>query len=971
MTTGTFVFAIFVCVVLAVGLTVILMLILGPKRGAGSHGAAPKSSRDEREEQREVEDHRRLPYRYMDGGGKFFIHGKGVWTGVRIASLTDELLTSEDLSREVMKRNSSLLALSRNAPRAITCHLRLAHKPVSAAEWAEALIAQAPNPTQFFIDHTRRIAERLGEQGETKIERVLLVRLGDVGRAPKNGAAGAITESVTGVNTHDVSEQEIAAWGQAAEDVHATLGGFGDEPLDRDTLVWLIRKPLHGHLPVPTAPDLGTRAWGRGEFELIADLNGRNGKQFLVLEQEDADGVRAESFTCVMVLKKQPGTIEFRRNTAWIRHALAFRGTVDVSWRFRLLPHKMMKERLTDIHKDINDEFNDMEKAGITPDAMFVKQFEQAVDARDEMALNGDQGGMEGSAQFVLSAPTRAELEKKRKAFEQYMATIEVEVIRPTRMQYRLVEGLMPGDGARLAVAPYTHLTDPDIFGIGLPTSGTEIGDNPKVARDGRTLMGWVGQYLGTTGETGQAVYNDFHVGPARSKPGGIAIVGGSGGGKSSLGLLRFLFDSEAGRTCTAMDPKVDFAQMIYYLAFGHQVTMDGFTDEADRGLLGTPGSRFQPVNRPFWDDTDVIDLQRAHEGAVDPWVVARTVAEGDLLAETALMLFLSPSDWQYMSRHIISALGRVSAQWKSRIADYTMMHGVSAAEAEEFVDRPSLWKVIQQVEAEVEMRRNDGVKDSEMLSLIDTADALNRLKGMPYARLAFSERPVSFGALRKRRTVITMRGFRAPESDNQSQWRPDERMAAGILHLVVEMQSGQLSEGDHPKALYIDESYVVTATSSGRQMVARAIKQGRSYNYVTVLITQQSEDLAQIESAERKSGGGNQFQEFFVFRQKNDDEARQAVPLLGLDPSVYENLLAVQEPALATGWCVMRDVDDRVATIGVDLMYEELWNATETNPTQRAKRQSNHLPLSVNDWTWVGEDPAYGHYVSAPEVAA
>lgn len=133
-----------------------------------------------------------------------------------------------------------------------------------------------------------------------------------------------------------------------------------------------------------------------------------------------------------------------------------------------------------------------------------------------------------------------------------------------------------------------------------------------------------------------------------------------------------------------------------------------------------------------------------------------------------------------------------------------------------------------------------------------------------------------------------------------------------------------------------------------------RALKQGRSYLAVIVLITQQAIDLVQIEDSEARSGGANQIHTVFAFKQKSAQEASLVAPLLGRPESDTKVSNALQE--LRTGVCLQRDVDKRVGTVAVDLVFQEILAATDTNGTTRPGRQATDPPLSVWDWTFMQE---------------
>ena len=122
--------------------------------------------------------------------------------------------------------------------------------------------------------------------------------------------------------------------------------------------------------------------------------------------------------------------------------------------------------------------------------------------------------------------------------------------------------------------------------------SHNQVGDRIQIER-GRAL-GWIGIPIGYVKSNGTVVHFDSHTQIGRGHGAGIAVLGQSGGGKSSFVMLMFFWLSESGVRCSVLDPKIDFAGFAYYIAFGPQVLDPGFMADADAGILGTPASRFQ-----------------------------------------------------------------------------------------------------------------------------------------------------------------------------------------------------------------------------------------------------------------------------------------------------------------------------------------------------------------------------------------
>ncbi|MDJ0464305.1 ATP-binding protein [Streptomyces sp. H27-C3] len=931
----------------------------------------------------------RLPYRYADD--MIFVHGDSVWTGLVLPTAIDEYLNPAELQAMAENPARGLLNIARG-DRNVECHYRKVYQPITALTWAEDLNAVAWDPTENYKAYNFRKAEYQERIGAMRERNILLVKLGTLKRGGNGvvaeedephedasilrgvrGVADKAASSATGVTEEYLNPTVLAEWTQVAAEVHESLEGMRGSPLSREELVWMIRKPLHGDLPVAPEPVLGSRSWGPDQFDLVVDFSGENRKTHIVLHQYDEEsGERQTSYTTTLVAASWPAETRFRQSTAWARYAAQHVDfPVEIDMRFTLIPHLKFKDRADKIRGNLLDEMNDMANSGRSPDTKLASQVTRSQHLCDDIDEH-KMPGMEAQIRFTISAPDLKELERRRRVLEmQFKQDLKVTLLRPTRQQWRLLQSQLPGDAPKLPIAPYLRLQEVEQLGAGLPTAGPEIGDNPE-QRSGKRL-GWVGNLVGWAGK--MPVHYSLHVGPARNDGGGMAIVGASGGGKSSLALQKFYEESESGVRCLVIDPKTDFAQLCYYLAFGAQVNDPGFSGDAEAGLVGTTQSRFQPVNREFWDETEVVDLLKGRAGVLDPWVVARDVASGRLLAESMLRGFLGDEDYQRVRLPVIEGMATVVGWYNSSIRQ-AVEQGYSARDAELHVPRPTLWAVVDEVvrayDSAVASGDREAIKELKLAQML-----LTELRTLPYARLAFAEKPMTLSSMRKRRTVITLRGYQSPAASDPRNWNPGERLAATALMAVVELGSQMLDVGYEknpvtgevglrPKALFVDEAYVVTATESGRDLIRRALKQGRSYLAVIVLITQQAIDLVQIEDSEARSGGANQIHTVFAFKQKSGQEAALVAPLLGRSEDDAKVINALQE--LRTGVCLQRDVDKRVGTVAVDLVFQEILAATDTNGTTRPARQGVNPPSSVWEWTFMQEAAASD---AAAEVAA
>lgn len=952
---------------LAIGLTCMATLIISSSRSgevgatsAGDEHSIPLTREEKKALRAENREDRRLPYQHMEPDGLFFVHGKSVWTGISLPSVTDEHINERVLARVGVAQNLVIESITKLRGAATDFHLRVVGRETSPREWAARVIEKAPNPTPWFQGAIRRLADRLRGQRERKVQRVLIVRLGELDRSVAR--SDVATAVVTGVVESQLPDSDREHWRETARDIQtaAATALEGAVPADRDTMTWLIRKPMYGGLAVPKAPDFGLRPWGRGAFALLASMEGDNFRDCLRVKHSTAHGQERHSYTAAVVVANQPKSVELRKSRAMVRHALRFEGGADLSWRFRVLEPRQTLEKLSDNLLNLQDEAKNMARARVSPDKKMLNEIAQAKKARDD-ASEGEKYSITGSAQFILSAPTKKALNEKITAFTLHMASINIEVTRPRRLQYRLIEAAMPGDAPRLAVAPWSRFSDTDMFAMAMPSAGTELGDRVTYDRDGYTELGWVGRQIGYTLRDGATVCHDMHSPIARNKAAGTAIIGGAGGGKTFLGLSFFLFDTEAGRDGLAIDPKEDYASMVLYLSFGPQVNESGFAEEAEAGTLGTPGSKFQPVWPEFWNDTDIIDLARATTGLLDPFVIARTVADGVRLTKAFFDMALVSTQKEICWRHIESAIESVANEHGALVSAQMERFEISRHDAEKRVPRPCMRQVMDALEAEwhaaVAARASEGKQDD----LAYAVKVITGLSRQPFSRLAFGE-PGDAGmnqGIRKRRTVVTMRGFPTPPTKDVSAWGTEMRAAAAALNLVLEIGNEMLANDNRAKGLHGDEVHIPLMIPEGRALYRKANRIGRATNSTVTMTSQQADDLKRMEEEGGEGESGNQLQAVYVFRQKTDAEARSAAVLLGLDPSDPAVLASLQEPALQTGTCVMRDADGRTGTVVIEQFWRELRCATETNPDRRREAQSRPFNPDITQWTWADEpDP-------------
>lgn len=972
-------------IVLIVLLVIAFLVALGVVWAAlGSRRTPARPTREARRTQ--SSEDLRLGYRY--DAGAVFVHQNTVWTGLRLEPVGDMYMSADDVESLAQQATQALVHTAGDAE-PVNVHYRLTHQPFDVDQWKAQLIRHSWNPSRLYRAYVDATAFFLRHTKTVRPVAYLLIQIDTLSTSALAEIRQSANAALMGGHDEFIAPDLAARWEVMAQRVLRNATSLGPvEPITRADRMWLIRKPLAGHF-APTMNDFPqTKPWGEGEFALWVDFTAENKRQYLritTLNENVAEADRSdesdelESYTACLAVAEWPEETATNAGHAWIRH-FANEG-VEVSYRMELLPPRRFREQLEKINNNLRSELKNMGQAtgGHVTDVLVADDQTRAEEAVNR-ARQSPRPGVLGQIMVQVSAPTLEELNARVESLiiSTKNALGDAILVRPSRYQWRMLASFLPGTGPQLVSVPYVRLTDPEHFGVGFPRAGVVIGDRPARSAEGGSL-GWMGNYIGES--QGVPVFHSPHSGVARNSGGGVFVVGGSGGGKSSLALLMFFQASESGVQTVVLDPKVDFAQFCHYFSFGPQVNHPAFQDEAARGTLGTPGSQFQPVNPEFWADTEVIDIVASLPGVLDPWQVEDSIEAGALLADEMLTMFLGQKVRDRYDDVVVPAIDTVKQRYQIRI-DAAVRQALARERVPEHrlgeltervareVPRPTLWEVVQVVgEEAARVETMPDVPFEMKRELGRAAIQLRQLLSLPYASLAFAERPHGFARLRKRRTVFTLRGMKVPNAQTgEDSWSKEERLAAAIMYVLVKFAAQMLDNrvttnpvtgrtGDvQPKMLFVDESYLVTATKGGRDLLLTTLAQGRSYGLITVLIDQLAKRLGQIESATRESDGpsANQVQSVFAFLQRSDDDARSVAPLLTRNNTdvVSRALLPMGMGGhLETGRCLFRDMDFHVALTDIDLLFKELLRASDTNPATRAASQRH--PISPDPWEW------------------
>jgi hypothetical protein len=293
-------------------------------------------------------------------------------------------------------------------------------------------------------------------------------------------------------------------------------------------------------------------------------------------------------------------------------------------------------------------------------------------------------------------------------------------------------------------------------------------------------------------------------------------------------------------------------------------------------------------------DRVHVIELsgQDRYRGLLDPLVVAPEALREDLA-----------------SSYLMELLPQAPPAWETQVR--------KAVRAVLERPQPSCLRVV------------DTLLGADDLDARAVGDALGVWADSGVARLGFGNGTSERIAASRPVTTIKARGLSLPAPGiPRADYDQAERLGVATLKLIA-AYAMRLVSGDRSvhKVVLFDEAWFLLASRDGRRLIDRLNRLGRAENATLILATQQLTDVGEIE---------NLIGTRFIFGQETAAEARRALELLGLDPEdrgMVERLRAYRR-----GRCLMRDIDDRVAELQIEPVYEHILRALDTSPAARLK---------------------------------
>lgn len=725
----------------------------------------------------------RLAARYIDED--LLLSETHAMTVLRLPTVPYEFLGYED-RKDIAKQIYLSLASQVTGTEPVDIHLLVTARSFDVASWREQINERVTRqgPPPGWPGYLDAMTDHLTYQEYLTKEVYLVVNLGER-RLARTGQGldlfGPVkkfisrAESVLDLEDAVVSEAELDHFRAKARDVRRSLAQshMHAAPVDPNTVAWLITKPLYPEMDCPPPTAVDKRVWGPGEIQALGESFIDNHRRHLAITQVDpTTGTEVTGYTATLAFSRFPDVMHFPNQEPWMHFAASLAFPVDISSRFTLVPAAKVAKDVSRKLAEAKDQANHIQGTGSSVPLDVQEQYDRAT-ALEYLLARDRQPWVYGRHRIRVTAESAEQLAARCKRTMEHFRDLGIDVVWPSGDQLDLLCESMPGD--RVRSKAYYQRQELHLIGGGMPTAAAEVGDRRM---DGK---GWIGMPIGETTSRVRTLVNfSPFVAMARNNPGGIAITGSPGGGKSFLGFTLAYQMAMSGAWTIYIDPKADAKPMAELAGLGQ---------------------------------ARVFDLREGNDGMLDPFALGENGPDTVLLALETVRLLLG---------------GSMSAE-----REEALIHAVNATIQE---PAPSLGRVVEHLMANAESphARSLGlvlntVRDLPFARLCFAAHAGAKVRpedGLTVITLLGLDLPSA---------EVSQAEYSYP---NRLAVAVMFLLTRFARRLMLSMDK------DHPKAICIDEAWAITSTPQGAKLIPEVARMGRSHNTAMLLVTQNAGDL-------------------------------------------------------------------------------------------------------------------------------
>ncbi|AKE01181.1 hypothetical protein XU06_30035 (plasmid) [Rhodococcus erythropolis] len=395
--------------------------------------------------------------------------------------------------------------------------------------------------------------------------------------------------------------------------------------------------------------------------------------------------------------------------------------------------------------------------------------------------------------------------------------------------QYQLLREFIPGQRqANIAHARRMSVYDAS---AGMAAVGDRIGDR-------------TGLIVGQTASIAPrpAVWNCFAGPENKDKSGLTPIVAVPGSGKTFLAGMTVYQAVRAGAYGVILDPSGPLARLATLPELAPFTRVYALTGRSRPGALNP----YRVIADPDPDDPEYSPTHSHYALDPDPAAAAADQYQADLRAAAAERMECAVSVLKMMLTD-----KDVEQRWTESVL-HTAAHNVGG-DADHH-----LGQVLDQLAAMAENEQDTEVKTTAR----SIHQKLHIMSQLAEARVLFPK-PGTLGGFDadttfdERLTILTMPGLQLPpEGVPSSQWTPQQRMAAPLMHMAA-WQANRLIY-DKPrqarKILFLDENKYLEQTGAGRTLNLRIARDSRKFNVRALVCSQLPDDYLGVDGTDDKS---------------------------------------------------------------------------------------------------------------------
>lgn len=720
---------------------------------------------------------------------------------------------------------------------------------------------------------------------------------------------GSLEEQM-GIARNPIKVKDIRAYQLAAERYQKMQSAhFGLIKADSEVIQWLIgRIFLRGTVQNPYICRNRNEAWIPPTEEFV--LEGQKYKRpnsynvmqlynhrwhqegrLLCFEDEESN----EVYQTYLALAHMPEDVNIPGDE-WLKPLLDLPFGVEICISLKTNQFLQAQKALKDNKRKIEGQDEHAIQSGEVSEDDIEKAYIDSVNLEEDLKLYSDPL-IETTITIALANKDKEELNTQVTRVKQEMERMQFRLQRPASDTLKAFYEMIPG--SPIQYVSYKHRTSPSVLATSVFPIAIESGD-------------MFGHFLATAGARDKYIYLSPVEAIRHDRSGGIGILGTLGGGKSVLAnYLGYMVTLLDGGRSLFIDPK------------------------SERGTL------WKGYLKEFEGEIGITTIDYTNKGVFDPFVIYRAEspewfeAHLDEFAKIPGGAIRTYEDYRHERRSRAVDLANAMFTEELHLVEGTeralaFKEAVSAAAAR--YKTPSMELVIRLLAGNVPdnqriFKDNDLVHRQAMLLAreMEQLKKTNRLASLIIGN--GTEQGLSFN---KRINIMQINGLTIPNPDTpKDEYSVPQRTSATIMIPLGEFAREFARDPltlDIPKAVVFDESWFLKATSWGSLLYSEIARMGRSLFTIPIFIGHSVSDVDEPGIREALTY-------MFVFRMSSELEACEALRILGLEET-GANISLVQ--GLGNGQCLFKDINQRVQQVNIELLYNNLKKAFETNPERR-----------------------------------